>query len=265
MYLNPLLPVLHILDSEQLWPATLDDPDIGVLHVATRRLAGRARELAVSAGNAAAPADGIATPHSRADAHLVRWAGAAGHDARKILRAALVPPTGEPGGVLLDAVTAALTLRGGEAALGRSGERHDKSLLNRALAAAEWVGASRRPERITFDSAARVFTEQLPGIWRWDTRPSASSGGDAGADAATGEAGARRFSVVRDRPRRGGQERITVTGYHAGRVQIVHEVTAGADHQPAGPYLTWAELCQHMARTCARTPGAAVPSAAAHT
>lgn len=234
---NPLLPVLHALDPTHPWPETLEPSSIQVLDANTLRLVERARGFAEDAEQRARPAGGVAPPAGRTDVHLMRWASRAGRYADQVVHAAGLFAGDHAGEALRSTITAALMAREAEFDTGNSGERHHKSVLNRALAAAEWVRLSLRTSPIDAPTAALLFEEEaLPPGWRWQTRPTTSAG-DANEARLT-------FSITREQPR--DDEWITLTGSGTQPVTIFRSYHGTSDS------LSWGEMCRHIAASQTR-------------
>lgn len=266
---NPLLPVLQVLDRTRAWPDSLDAPGVRQLIAESASLNGRAHDLATLAEHDAVPLGGVPEPENRALSLFARWVSGAARDAWRVLRTARIHPLNGPGAALLEACTAALTahtahLNTAHLATGQHGTPaagrapHDKGLLNRALGSADWVGAYQRDTPVTAAVAMQVFTDQLPPGWYWEHRPHPHPRPSADIDpdpAADQFSVARHRAVLRDRRRVETTERITVTADNGPdrpeEPQITHE---SFGHQRP---LSWAEVCQVMARcygtTSART------------
>lgn len=249
MHPNPLLPVLRVLNPNHHWPDIINESFVRVLALLTEQFLFLTRELVTAAEDAATTPVGVTPFHRQADVQFMRLAANAGRDARRIMRAAQIRTTDDIGSALLDVVTAALMYRSAETTARPRGERHDKTLVNQALAAAEWVGAAHHREDIlTFGVAARVFAAQLSSPWRWDRLPNHTRpASDLGSAEGPGEADPS-FGVTRPLPGEAGYEQITVTRRPSAPVEIVHR---RAGRNDTVTQLTWPELCQHMARSYA--------------
>lgn len=251
MHPNPLLPVLRVLSPNHHWPDTTNESFVRLLALSTEQFLFMTRELVTAAEDAATSSAGVTPFHHRADVQFMRLASNAGRDAHRIMRATQIRSTDDIGLALLDAVTAALMYRSAERTARSRGERHDKTLVNRALAAAEWVGAAHHREDIlTFGMAARVFAAQLSSPWRWDRLPNHTrSASDQGSAEGSSEADPS-FVVTRPLPDEAGYEQVTVTRRPSAPVEIIHRRVGRSD---AVTRLSWPELCQHMARSYAAT------------
>lgn len=255
---NPMLPVLHTLDPTLSWPETLDSAGVEAIDTHTLQLARQTRGFAEDAEQQAHPAGGAAPAATRADVRVMQWAARASHYADQVIRAAGLFTGDRAGNALYWAITAALSAREAEFDTGHSDERHHKSVLNRALSSAEWVSLSLRTDPVDAAAAVTLFTELLPPGWRWETRPATGqSSGDTGSDR-TGERETTFVVTRQPRPSRGdhpqvtpqpGAERFTVTGVGTEPVTIMH-TRGGASS--VTETCTWAQMCQHIARSQAR-------------
>jgi hypothetical protein len=237
---NVLLPVLQTIVPEMPWPDTLRDEDVLTVRTHTVQLVDETRALAVQAENDLAATGQTVEPQLATDVRMMRWAARAGTEAGSVMRTAQILPYGRDEDALLGAVTAGLMLRGAEFDLGRSQEQHGKSVLNRALGAAEWVMASQLAVPDTSADASAIVRRLLPPGWWWQSGPT------------NHEDGTWQFGVARTRD--GETEQVLVNGPRGEQqpVTALHERLA----RSATPTeMTWFEACQFFAR-CFTNPSA---------
>jgi hypothetical protein len=219
---NPLLPVLRILSPNHHWPGVVNDAFPRVMASSIDHHLFLTREHVTAAGGL--------DHDDRPEVRLMRLASTAGADARRIMCAAHLATSDIIGTRMLDAVTATRMWHLARPLPRPHGVHHDKTVLNQALACAEWIGAADRSTAPTFDESMRVVGDRLSSMWTWIRHNT--------------EQTAYEFSLTRTLPGALHFEQIVVTSGVDDQLAIAHR---RSDMPGTHTSLTWTELCYHMA------------------